>query len=261
MKIKKQRDRGQKVMKSLLLSLPVIGVVLLLVVGSNFTGFSHLPGVFGQEKKLPIYSVETEEKKIAISFDAAWGNSHSKAILDILDQYGIKTTFFLVKFWAEKYPEDVKEISSRGHEVQNHSATHPDMTTLSPEAIREEAESTALTIEALTGTKPVLFRPPFGAYDNKVIETLEELGYKVIQWSVDSLDWKDITADQIVERVVSRIEPGSIVLFHNDAAYVEEYLPRILKEVTEQGYEVVPISQLIYWENYHIDHTGKQIPD
>mgnify|MGYP000849563963 CR=1 FL=1 len=239
-------------------SLSVIAVVLLLLFAGNITGFFDLSAVVGEEKKLPIYSVGTEEKKVAISFDAAWGNSHTEPILDILDQYGIKTTFFLVKIWTDKYPEDVKEISSRGHEVQNHSATHPDMTTLSPEQIREEVEAAGAAIEALTCVKPNLFRPPFGAYDNKVIETLESLDYKVIQWSVDSLDWKEISADQIVERVLDGVEPGAIVLFHNDAVHVEEYLPRILDELIAQGYEVVPIGQLI-WDNYHIDHTGKQI--
>ncbi|MFA5635643.1 MAG: polysaccharide deacetylase family protein [Anaerovoracaceae bacterium] len=237
----------------------VVGVVLLLLLAGNLAGFFNIPTAIGQEKKLPIYSVGTEEKKIAISFDAAWGNSHTGPILDILDQYGIKTTFFLVKIWADKYPEDVEEISRRGHEVQNHSATHPDMTTLSVEQIQEEIESAGVAIEALTGIKPNLFRPPFGAYNNEVIETLEGMDYKVIQWSVDSLDWKEISADQIVERVLSGIEPGAIVLFHNDAVNVEEYLPRILDELAVQEYEVVPIGQLIYWDNYHMDHTGKQI--
>lgn len=244
--------------KYITLSLLLVAVIVLLISG-NYLGILKLGTASGQEKKLPIYSVGTDEKKIAISFDAAWGNDHTRPILDILDDYGFKTTFFLVKFWAEKYSEDVSEIGKRGHEVQNHSATHPDLTTLSPEMITREIEDTGAVIEEITGVKPDLFRPPFGAYDNKVIETLEGLGYKVIQWSVDSLDWKEISADQIVERVLSRIEPGSIVLFHNDATYVEEYLPRILDEVKARGYEVVPIGQLIYRENYQIDHTGKQI--
>ncbi len=251
-----KRTRGKKPIK---ICLFVVGVVLLLLLAGNLAGFLDIPTAIGQEKKLPIYSVGTEEKKVAISFDAAWGNSHTGPILDILDQYGVKTTFFLVKIWADKYPEDVKEISGRGHEVQNHSATHQDMTTLSVEQIREEISSTEAAIEALTGVKPNLFRPPFGAYDNEVIETLEAMDYKVIQWSVDSLDWKEISADLIVERVLSRIEPGAIVLFHNDAVEVEEYLPRILDELAAQEYEVVPIGQLIYWGDYHIDHRGKQI--
>jgi polysaccharide deacetylase family sporulation protein PdaB len=236
----------------------IAGVLILFGIGS-VAGFFGLPAALGQEKKLPIYSVATEKKKIAISFDAAWGNTHTRPILDILDQFGVKTTFFLVKIWVDKYPEDVKEIAARGHEVQNHSATHPDMTVLSPEEIRKEIRAAEEAIETITGVKPNLFRPPFGAYDNKVIETLESMGYKVIQWSIDSLDWKEISADQIVERVLSRIEPGAIVLFHNDASYVEEYLPHILEELANRDYRVVPIGQLIYWDNYHMDNTGKQI--
>lgn len=237
--------------------LSILSALLICIAGISIAFFEI--GVFGQEKKLPIYSVGTEEKKVAISFDAAWGNDHTVPILDILDRYGVKTTFFLVKFWAEKYPEDVKEIYARGHEVENHSSTHPDMTTLSVEQMQNELAGASDVIEALTGEKPKLFRPPFGAYNNRVIETVEEAGYKVIQWSVDSLDWKDLTADEIVERVRKRIEPGSIVLFHNHALHVEEYLPRILEGLQAEGYQVVPIGELIYWENYRIDNTGKQI--
>jgi len=238
----------------------LLGLLATFSVVHFTSGISLIP-TSNQARKLPIYSVGTDEKKISISFDAAWGNSHTRPILDILDEYGVKTTFFLVKFWAEKYQEDVLEISQRGHEVQNHSATHPDMRTLSEDEICEEVQITGDVIENITGIKPDLFRPPFGAYDNKVIETTEGLGYKVIQWSVDSLDWKDISADQIVDRVVSRVEPGSIVLFHNDGKYVEEYLPRILEQVKDKGFEVVPIGQLIYRNNYFIDHTGRQIKE
>ena len=212
------------------------------------------------ERLLPIYSVQRPDKKISISFDAAWGDEHTKAILDTLDQYGVKTTFFLVDFWAQKYPADVKEIADRGHELGNHSATHPDMTKLSKEQIAAELNKTADTIEMIAGVRPALFRPPFGSYNNAVIEACESLGYQVIQWSVDSLDWKEITAEQIVERVTRNVEPGSIVLFHNNAQYVEDYLPKILQSLIEQGYEIVPVGELIYKENYQMDHTGKQIP-
>ncbi|MBQ8590812.1 MAG: polysaccharide deacetylase family protein, partial [Firmicutes bacterium] len=176
-------------------------------------------------------------------------------------QYGVKTTFFLVDFWAQKYPEDVKEIAARGHELGNHSATHPNMTELSKEQMKAELDRTADTIEEISGIRPTVFRPPFGAYNNSLIEVCEEQGYKVIQWSVDSLDWKDITTEQIVERVTRNVEPGSIVLFHNNAEHVEEYLPLVLQMLTEQGYEIVPVGQLIYRDQYTVDHAGKQIPE
>ncbi|MBO5666053.1 MAG: polysaccharide deacetylase family protein [Firmicutes bacterium] len=242
----------------------VLGLALM-VAGSGIMRSQMLElavsGAAGtSDRLLPIYSVEQSEKKISISFDAAWGDEHTKAILDTLDQYGVKTTFFLVDFWAEKYPEDVKEIAARGHELGNHSATHPDMAKLSKEQMATELNKTADTIEGICGVRPTLFRPPFGSYNNAVIETCESLGYKVIQWSVDSLDWKEISAEQIVERVTRNVEPGSIVLFHNNAEYVETYLPKILQILTDQGYEIVPVGELIYRDQYKMDHTGKQIP-
>jgi polysaccharide deacetylase family sporulation protein PdaB len=231
-------------------------VAVALSIGLGALGFDT---VFGEGKKLPIYSVDMDEKKIAISFDAAWGNEHTVPILDILDQYGVKTTFFLVEFWADEFPEDVLEIHKRGHELGNHSATHPNMADLSEEQIIKELKTTEEKIEGITGARTRVFRPPFGAYSNKLIETAEANGYKVIQWDVDSLDWKDISAEQIVDRVTRNVKPGSIVLFHNNAQHVQTYLPLILEKLQSKGYSIVPIGELIMWENYHMDHTGRQI--
>ena len=249
-------------MPSVRQSLLAVGLsVVLFVAAVSAVMFFQLPSVMGAERKLPIYCVDMKEKKIAISFDAAWGDEHTKAILDTLDKFNVKTTFFLVNFWAEKFPEDVKEIAARGHEVQNHSATHPDLSTLSKEQIEKELDVLADTVEKLVGKRPTLLRPPFGAYNNTVIQTAESMGYKVIQWSVDSLDWKSISAQQIIERVTRNVKPGSIVLFHNNAEHVEEYLPVILEKLQADGYEIVPISQLIYRDGYHMDHAGKQVYD
>ena len=240
----------------------VCAVVILILTaglyGLNGWGFDS---VFGEGKKLPIYSVDTDEKKIAISFDCAWGNAHTKPILDILDQYDVKTTFFMVKFWAEKFPQDVLEIHNRGHEIGNHSSTHPNMSNLSMEDLKKELLCAEEAIEKITGTKPFLFRPPFGAYSNTLIETCEANGYYVIQWDVDSLDWKDISAEQIVDRVTRNVKPGAIVLFHNNAEYVEDYLPCILDRLKSDGFQIVPVGQLILTKNYHMNHTGRQISD
>lgn len=232
---------------------------LILAVGLNGFSWRGLIPVSGDVKRLPIYSVDTSDKKIAISFDCAWGNEHTKPILDILDQYDVKTTFFMVQFWAEKFPEDVAEIHKRGHEIGNHSSSHPNMAKLSVEDITKELKGAEDAIVKITGEKPVVFRPPFGAYNNSLIDVCESNGYYVIQWSVDSLDWKDITTEQIVDRVTRNVRPGSIVLFHNNAEHVEEYLPAILDKLKSDGYQIVPIGQLIMKENYHMDHTGKQV--
>ena len=159
----------------------------------------------------------------------------------------------------DKYPESVKELSDAGHQIQNHSNTHPYMTQLSTAKMTDELNSCNEKIKAITGVSPTLFRPPYGDYDNAVIETVESVKMYPIQWSVDSLDWKDnATAQSICDRVVKKVCPGSIVLFHNDAEHTPEALPNILKTLKEQGYEFVFIDDLIMKESYTIDHSGKQ---
>lgn len=242
----------------------IILVVILVAVGLvfYFSGFSKgltgIAAVFSPQRRLPIYSVETEEKKIAISFDAAWGDEFTDDILDTLDKYNVKTTFFLVGFWVDKYPDMVKKIHDRGHEVGNHSSTHPHMSQLSREQIITELRTTEKKIEEITGVRPTVFRPPFGDYNNLLIETADEVGYYTIQWDVDSLDWKEMGVNPVVDRVTRNIKKGSIVLFHNNAKYVSEYLPLVLEKLQEQGYEIVPISELIIKENYTMDSSGRQ---
>lgn len=216
--------------------------------------------VFSSTKELPIYSVETKDKKISISFDAAYGDEYTIDILDTLDKYKVKTTFFLVKFWVENFPNRVEEIHKRGHEIGNHSATHPNMSKLSPEQIAEELNSTGDEITKITKEKPILFRPPFGDYNDTVIREAKKNGYYTIQWDIDSIDWKELGTQSVVDRVTRNVKPGSIILFHNNAKYVREYLPLVLERLIADGYEIVPISELIHKEDFKIDNNGKQIP-
>lgn len=133
------------------------------------------------------------------------------------------------------------------------------MTQISEEKMKEEIESCDKKIEAITGKKVNLFRPPYGDYNSKVIDVMDKLNHYTVQWSVDSLDWKDKTAEQIHNRVVENIHPGAIVLFHNAAKNTPAALPGIIKALQDDGYKIVPVSELIYKDNYSIDHTGKQI--
>lgn len=244
----------RKIIFSTLLIMVLVGVAFMYL--SDFGDM--IIGVMNKDKVLPIYCVGTEEKKIAISFDAAWGDQYTNGILDILDKYNVKTTFFLVGFWVDKYPDMVKKIHERGHDVENHSSTHPHMSKLSAEQITQELNITGDKIEKITGRKPILFRPPFGDYNNRLIETAKENGYYTIQWDVDSLDWKELGAQPVVDRVTRNVKNGSIVLFHNNAKYVLEYLPFVIERLQKEGYEIVPISQLIIKDHYYIDHTGMQ---
>lgn len=246
---------NRKLITRIIMIIMLMGVSILYTAGIQ----NGVLSVFmNNNRKLPIYSVDVPEKKISISFDAAWGADKTEELLKILKEHNVKTTFFLVGFWVDNFPDMVKKISEEGHEVANHSAKHPKMSTLSKEQIIKELNSTSAKIEAIIGKPTTLLRPPFGDYNNTLIETAQELGYQVIQWDVDSLDYKDYGTQSIVDRVLKKVGNGSIVLFHNNATYTPAALPLILDELHKQGYEIVPISELIHKENYYIDHTGRQ---
>ena len=243
-------------LKKLILSICIVILASILIVGSLFSikqSMAQIP-----EKKVPIYCVDRDDKKIAISFDAAWGQTYTEDILKTLEKYNVKSTFFLVGFWVDKYPDLVKKIYGQGHEIGNHSSTHPKMSTLSDAKIKEELESTSEKIQKITGKKPIVFRPPFGDYDNDMLRVCSDLGYYTIQWDVDSLDWKEIGVEHVVDKVVKNVKSGSIVLFHNNAKYITGYLPLIIEKLQEEGYKIVPVSELIYKKDYLIDSTGKQ---
>jgi polysaccharide deacetylase family sporulation protein PdaB len=212
------------------------------------------------KRALPIYNVQTNEKKIAISFDAAWGNEETQTLIDILKKYNVKTTFFVVGAWVDKYPDSVRALTAAGHEVCNHSSTHPHMPKLTQQEMTSQITSCNEKIKAITGASPLLFRPPYGDYNDSLINTVNGLKMYPIQWSVDSLDWKDPTPQQIASRVLSRVKPGSIVLFHNGAKNTPAALPTVLQTLQAQGYKIVPVSQLIYKSDYTIDSAGVQIP-
>ena len=188
-----------------------------------------------------------------------WGNDDTEQLIKILKEYKVPATFFVVGAWVDKYPESVKALHKAGHQIQNHSNTHPNMPQLSSAQMLDEITCCNDKIEKITGVRPTLFRPPYGDYDNATINTLSNCDMFAIQWDVDSLDWKDYaTADSICKRVTSKVKNGSIVLFHNDADHTPEVLPTILKCLKDEGYEFVFISDLIYKENYEIKHDGTQ---
>ena len=211
-------------------------------------------------RQLPIYSVERTQKVCAISFDAAWGNEDTQTLIDILEKFHFKTTFFVVGDWVEKYPESVKALHNAGHEVMSHSNHHDHYNSLSADQIVADVTASNERISAVTGVTPTLIRCPYGEYDDHVIAAIRSMGMEPIQWDVDSLDWKDYDADTICQRVTSRVRQGSIVLFHNAALHTPEALPAILTCLINDGYTVVPISQLILPQPYTIDHTGRQFP-
>lgn len=235
-----------------------IGLISLSVLGFRQTRPTHTaPG-----RALPIYSVALAEgdRRIAYGINCAWGADDIPQILEDLDRLGVKVTFFLVGDWCDRNPEMVKELFARGHELANHSDTHPDMTTLTKEAIITELQSCSEKIAALTGVSPTLFRAPSGAYNDLVIKTARELSYDPIQWDADSVDWNGATPEQMQRRIQKTLQPGSILLFHNDTKHTAEALPLLIEQMQQDGFTIVPVGELIHPNSTTIDHTGRQHP-
>lgn len=202
-------------------------------------------------------------KYVSLSFDAAWGADDTIRILDILDKYNVKVTFFMTGGWVDEYPDMVKEIYSRGHDLGNHSQNHKKMSELNVEQQKQELQSVTDKVKELTGYDMFLFRPPYGDYNSTLINTAYSINYYPIQWSVDSLDWKDYGVDNIIKTVTRHkaLSNGAIILMHNGAKYTADALDTVISSLQQQGYTLVPISQLIIRNNFHMDANGMQVAD
>jgi len=243
--------------RRLLIFLLILASAVLAI--SALTTDSRLMSVFAEKREIPIYSVDTEEKLAAITFDCAWGADDIPQILDTLKEADVKATFFMVGQWAEKNQEIVRMIAQEGHDTANHSYSHFRMGTLNKEMINSEIKKCGEVIERITGNPCDLFRAPYGDYNDLLISQARQLGYYTIQWDVDSLDWKPgIGQTEIMQRIRSKIRPGSILLFHNDTPHTAKLLPEIITELKNSGYSLVPVSRLIMREDYYIDHEGRQ---
>jgi len=217
-------------------------------------------GAAATKRELPIYCVQRDNKCVSLTFDAAWGNEDTQQLIDILGKYKVKATFFVVGEWVDKYPESVKALHDAGHEVMSHSDDHAHFSKLSAGEIVANINNSNDKIEKVTGVRPTLFRAPYGEYDDNVIRTVNSMGIHTIQWDVDSLDWKDLSASEITKRVTSKVGPGSIVLFHNAALHTPEALLSIIEYLLSEGYSIVPVSEILLKGEYYIDHTGRQCP-
>ena len=242
------------------------GIIALALGAALFGSFQYISSystVSGNinGKEMPICSVEIEEKKVALTFDAAWGNEDTARILDILKKHKVQATFFMTGDWVEKYPEEVKAVKEAGHDLANHSASHRSMIGLEKEEQRQEILSVHEKVLELTGEEMRLFRVPYDNYDDEIIRNIQACGYYPIQWSVDSLDWKDYGVKDIVETVLEsrELKNGAIILLHNGTKYTAEALDDLLTELEKAGYQMVPVSMLIYKKGFYLDAAGLQL--
>lgn len=208
--------------------------------------------------KTPVYCVETDEKKLALTFDAAWGAEDTGELLEILAEFDARATVFAVGDWVRQNPESVRAFYEAGHTIGNHSDAHGAYGEMSYDEQLADLQACSAAVEACVGVRPRVMRAPSGDWNADTVRAAETLGMQAVQWSVDSLDWQGLTAEEMVSRVTAAAAPGAILLFHNGVENTPAALREILRVLSAEGYSFVPAEELLYWENYRVDSTGRQ---
>ena len=259
MKVKRFHVLGKRHLAILAALLFVVAILLVILAAA--IPYAYANATAAASRRLPISCTDRANKVVSITFNAAWGDEDTQQLIAILGKYHVTATFFVVGDWVDRCADSVKALHDAGHEIMNHSDTHPNMPHLSRDKMIAEINACNDKVQAVTGVRPTLFRAPYGDYNNALLETLDTLHMPCIQWDVDSLDWKDLPAEEIVERVTGGVQSGSIVLFHNGAKNTPSALPTILEKLQADGYTFLPVSQMIYTDRYLINHEGRQIAD
>ncbi len=241
----------------------IVTVVLLFCVAGSMNDTNNEKNTIETAsttgKLLPIYNVQTKEKKVAFTMNCAWNADDIDQILKILQDNQTKITFFMVGDWIDKFPEAAKKIHEAGHEIASHSNTHPHVNKLTYEKNIEEIEKSNDKIEKITGKRTKIYRAPYGEYNDTVIKAAQDKGYHTIQWNLDTLDYTGLTGEEMWKRLEGKIKEGDIILSHNGTKHTADSLEQLLKNIKEKGLEVVKVSELIVQENYTINNNGTQI--
>lgn len=210
------------------------------------------------KKQLPIYSVDTNEPNIALTINCAWNADDIDLILETLRKQDIKVTFFMVGDWIEKNEEAAKKICEAGHELANHSYNHPHVNNLDYDKNVEQVKKCSELIQKITGKPSTLYRGPYGEYNDTVIQAAKDNNHITIQWSIDTLDYKSLTGEQMWEKIEPKLENGAIILMHNGTENTANSLDMIISKIKEKGYNITKVSDLIYTDKYSIDNSGIQ---
>lgn len=225
----------------------LIGIALLFSLGVVYIEKDNI-SVFSYQEPAAVYSVITEKKVLALTFDISWGDKRAEPILDTLKANNVsKATFFLSSPWSKSHPEIVKQIVDSGYEIGSHGHKHVNYSQLNAEEIRKQLRTAHAILSETTGQTPKLLRLPNGDFDKRVLAAAHDMGYTVIQWDTDSLDWLNKGVDHIVEQVVGKAHPGDIVLMHASDSSRQTHLalPEIIEKLRNKGYEFVTVSELL----------------
>lgn len=238
-------------MKSKYLFLALL-LLIGFVINASYTSSASKSRRYYEQTGEIVWEIETEEKVVALTFDDGPHKKYTEQILDLLDKYNVKATFFVIGENAEKNPELILRQFNEGHEIANHTYTHPLRTTIPK--LEQELTKTNDIIYSITGNYPTLFRPVEGQYTDPMIQTVVKNGYKIVMWSwhMDTQDWKNPGVNRIVKTVLKGTEPGNVILFHDgggNRSQTVKALEEILPELQKQGYEFVTVTELINMNN------------
>lgn len=237
--------------------------LILVVILSTLVYHTFKPLAASKEvKELPIYSVETDKKEVALTFDINWCDpDYIPDILNVLEKNKINATFFVMGKWitySDENKSKLKQIYEKGNEIGNHSYSHKDFSKIDSKTAKDEINKTNEILKTELGIDCKLFRFPGGGYCSNTVKVAKNENMIPIQWDVDSLDWKQLGEEAEYKRVASKLKSGSIVLYHNNSKYTPQNIDRLIKEFKTQGYEFKKVSELIYDEPYIIDENGRQ---
>jgi len=223
------------------------GIIIIIILALIWAVLSHqiIQGVISPARENVIYRVDTDEKLISITFDVVWSDEYTKDLLKILERYRLKATFFVTGKWIENYPELTEEILKQGHEIGNHTYAHANLKDLSEEEIKEEIVKVDNLLKEKFDYKAKLFRPPFGEYNEQVVNTARELGYQTVLWSIETGDWLNPGVDKIIDKVVKRAHKGGIILMHNCYPQGIKALPAIIHAIKLKELSIIQVSELI----------------
>nr|WP_239648776.1 polysaccharide deacetylase family protein [Nocardiopsis chromatogenes] len=207
-------------------------------------GAAEVPGRLGPEAPADVDCSDPESKCVALTFDDGPGG-RTPELLDTLAEYDAKATFFVTGEPVREHLRTVRREYAEGHEVANHTVTHPDLTTVGEDRVRDELAEVNGLVSRETGERPVLMRPPYGATNDDVASVSAELGLAEIIWNVDTNDWKDRNASIVADRALKGAAPGAIILMHDIHGTTIDAVPEIVKGLDEKGYSMVTVSQLL----------------
>ena len=230
------RLKIHKILKTLVIA----GLFVVCVILLQFSASA--------ENQVVFKSNLNDQMKIAITFDDGPHPKNSKKILDVLEKYDVKSTFFVVGVNVKNYPSALNEIVEKGHEIGNHTYSHLILKSLSEDKIKKEIIDTEDALNDAKILAPKLLRPPCGLYDNKLLEVAKSEDYKIVLWTIDTKDWEHRSVNEIVNKVLSNIKSGDIILFHDYISGVNntpEALDILIPKLQEMGFNLVTVSELL----------------